>query len=370
MRLRWKLFSAGLFGVLSASSASAQGLLLPHGGAIGGNMAGTTSAVACDAVGALFWNPAVISGWPGHEVTIGSNLLFPRTGLSSATPATVGGTPRRSGRTASDNGVIPTTSLGWVYHDDCSQLTYGLGMGSVMAGGVNFPGDAANPILAPTGPGGQFILGPQAASLSVMQINPTVAYQVTESLAVGMGPMVDVSAVSFDPAFFGPTSQINANSPRQFPTGSHSRPYWGGGFRGGLTYRASEHVTAGVSYSSPQWFETWRFNARDANGNAIEYSTQFTMPQIISTGLAYDGIQNLLLACDVRWIDYGTTKLMGESIRDGGAGWRSIWATSVGGSYRLTDGLSVQAGYLWNQNPVPSNLRSSTRCCRPSRPTR
>jgi long-subunit fatty acid transport protein len=229
-------------------------------------------------------------------------------------------------------------------------------MNSIAAGGVNFPGDPNNPILAPTGPGGQFILGPQAASLSILSITPTVAYQVTDSFAIGVGPMVDVAAVSFDPAYFGPPSALNTGGPRQFPTGSHTRPFWGAGFRVGATQRVTDHVTTGVSYSSPHWFENWEFNARNANGAPLQFGTGFSLPQIISVGAAYDGIENLLLAADVRWMDYGATKLLGDAITDGGAGWRSIWATSVGSNYRLTDALSVQAGYLYNQNPVPSNL--------------
>jgi long-chain fatty acid transport protein len=112
----------------------------------------------------------------------------------------------------------------------------------------------------------------------------------------------------------------------------------------------------GFSYTSPQWFETWEFNARDANGNAITFDTQFTLPQIFSAGVAYDGVKNLLLAADLRYFDYSTTKLMGQPVVEGGAGWRSIWALSLGANYQLTDRISVQGGYLVNENPVPSNL--------------
>jgi long-chain fatty acid transport protein len=221
---------------------------------------------------------------------------------------------------------------------------------------VNFPGDVNNPILAPTGPLNQFILGPQAASLLVLGLTPTVSAQVTDRLAVAAGPMVDISLVSFDPAFFGPTSQANPLAPRQFPTGSHTRPFWGGGFKVGTTYKITEQLYAGFSYMSKQWFETWRFNARDANGNPIEYSTSFSLPQIFSLGLAYSGIERLLLAADVRYFDYAGTDLLGTRPVDGGAGWRSIWSVAVGSRYCVTDRLSVQVGYVFNENPISSNL--------------
>lgn len=361
MRSLGKLSLAVIALAMSVNTASAQGLLLPYGGAIHGNMAGASTAVGCDAIGALFWNPAVISGLPQSEVTIGSNLLIPHTGLTSTVPAgafgpVIGPRTTMSGRTNSDSGLVPTTALGLVYRDCDSPLTYGLGLSTSAAGGVNFPGDANNPLLAPRGPLNQFILGPQAGSLTVLTITPTVSYQVNDCLAIGGGPMVDVSAVSFDPAFFGPPSQANPLAPQQFPTGSHTRPFWGGGFRGGVTYKVGDHVTTGFSYTSPQWFETWEFNARDANGNAIKFDTQFSLPQIFAAGVAYDGIKCLLLACDVRYLDYSTTKLLGQPVVEGGAGWRGVWAVATGANYQLTDRVSVQGGYLYNDNPVPSNL--------------
>jgi long-chain fatty acid transport protein len=324
------------------------------------SMAGTSTAIGVDALGALYWNPAVMSGLPGSEVVIGSELILPDTHVASTVPAgafgPLGPATPMSGVTRSDSGLVPTTGIGVVYKPEDAPLSYGLNIVTLAAGGVNFPGDPANPVLAPTGPLNQFILGPNAASAMILGIEPTVSFQVTDRLAVGGGPMVDVSVVSFDPAFFGPTSQIRVTDPRQFPTGSHTRPFWGGGFRAGGTYRVLDHLVTGLSYTSPQWFETWRFNARDANGNPITFSTPFSLPTIVSLGLAYDGIDRLLLAADLRYFDYRSTQLLGEPVVEGGAGWDNIWAVALGSRYQLTDRLSVQLGYLFNENPVPSQL--------------
>lgn len=340
---------------INSSAVRAQGLVLPFGGAMHSGMAGTSTAVGVDAISGLYWNPAVISGLQQNEVTIGSQLLIPHTGLTSTGPSAVGG-PIISGRTASDSGLVPTTAIGLVYRQEGSNWTFGMGMSSMAAGGVNFPGDANNPLLAPTGPLGQIVLGPQASAITVLQIAPTASYQVNDCLAVGFSPMVDVSAVSFDPAFFGPLSSTGPLAPQQFPTGSHSRPFWGGGFRGGVTYKPTNCVTTGFSYTSPQWFETWEFNTRDASGNAFTLRVPFSLPQIFSTGVAYTGIEKLLLAADLRYFDYSTTKLMGQPIQQGGAGWKNIWAVSFGGKYQVTDRVAVLAGYLFNENPIPGNL--------------
>ena len=347
--MRKRLGALALIVALTAGPAQAQGLISGGAGALHRSMAGASTARGVDALGALYWNPAAISGLPHSEVVIGSEMILPDIHVASSLLG-------QAGETRSDSGLVPTTGVGLVYKPTDSKLTFGMGVATLAAGGVNYPGDPGNPIVSPTGPVGGFILGPQAASLLVLAIEPTASYQLTDRLAVGFGPMIDVSVVSFDPAFFGPTSQTGLLAPRQFPTGSHSRPFWGGGFRLGSTFKAADHIVAGVSYTSPQWFETWEFNARDANGNPLTFSTGFTLPQIISAGVAYDGIDGLLVTADVRWFDYRATQLLGEPVVDGGANWDSIWAAALGARYQLSERFSVQAGYLYNQNPVPSQL--------------
>lgn len=358
--LRKCIIMAAVSAALMPSLARGQGLIVPGAGAVHRSMAGASTAAGVDALGALYWNPATISGLPGSEVVIGGELLIPDTHVASTVPAgafgALGPAVTQTGRTRSDSGAALVPGIGVVYQLPDSRLSYGLGLVTLAAGGVNFPGDAANPVLAPTGPLNQFILGPQASNSAILAIEPTVSFQATDRLAFGVSPMIDVSIVSFDPAFFGPTSQARIIDPRQFPTGAHTRPYWGGGFRAGTTYRVLDHLTAGFSYTSPQWFETWRFSARDASGNAQNFTTQFSLPQIFSLGFAYDGVDRLLLCADVRWFDYQTTQLLGQPIVQGGAGWQSIWAVALGSRYCVSDRLSVQLGYLYNQNPVPSNL--------------
>jgi long-chain fatty acid transport protein len=353
------LLASSFFAVFAAGSASAQGIIQQGAGATHLSMAGASTAMGVDAAGALYWNPAVISGLPGSEAVIGAEMLVPDLHLGSTVPAgAFGPLPLvgQSGLTRSDSGVVPVTDVAVVMKSEDSPLTLGLGLMSLAAGGVNFPGTPGNPILDARGPLKQFILGPEAASVLILGIEPTVSYQLTDRLAIGMGPMVDVTFFSVDPAFFGPPSQLNPLAPSQFPTGSHTRPFWGGGFRAGLTYKAMDHLVAGFSYTSKQWFEDFQFNARDANGNPLSFSTPFSLPQIISLGAAYDGIDHLLLATDVRWFNYSNTDLLGTSPINGGAGWRDVWAVACGARYCVSDRLSAQLGYLFNTNPVPSNL--------------
>jgi long-subunit fatty acid transport protein len=69
--------------------------------------------------------------------------------------------------------------------------------------------------------------------------------------------------------------------------------------------------------------------------------------------VGYHVNERTLIAVDVRRFDYGNAELFGNTPESGGLGWESIWAFAVGAHYRINDSVSAQAGYLYNQNPIP-----------------
>jgi len=277
--------------LITPGSVQAQGLILPGGGAAHFSMGGASTATPVDAIGALYWNPAAIGRLNRSEVSIGGAFLFPDIQLESTAPGPLG---PRFGRTRSDSGVAITSCLGVVYQLEESPLTYGLGLATVAGGGVNYPGDLFNPILSGIGPLGN-VQGPIASSLTTLQLMPTAAYKVTDRLVVGLGPTVSIAITSFDPAFFA-TPDSGPIGPGVFPTASHSRPFWGGGFRAGLVYSLTNQLDIGFGYTSPQWFETWKYYARDQFGLPRTLTLNASLPAIYSWGVAYRPTEKLLLA--------------------------------------------------------------------------
>lgn len=347
----WIGLAAALLTALIPSTVSAQpGLYLPGAGAVQGGMAGVSTAAPLDALGALYWNPAAIGRLGRNEASIGGAFLYPDIYVSSSRPRLDG--TIASGRTRSDSGFPLLPSLGVVTKmDESSPFTFGFGLTSLGGGGVNFPGDVNNPILSPTGPFGQVVLGPTFASMQLLQLNPSVSYQATDRLVVGVGPTVDLALVSFDPAYFAPPNQI-PGFPNTFNSATNARPYWGGGVRAGLVYSLTDSFDVGFGYTSPQWLETWRFNSRDNLGNPLTLALDATLPAIYSWGLAWRGTDRLTLAADLRYFDYENTNLFGRPAREGGLGWESTFAVAVGANYQVTDRVAVRAGYQYNENPL------------------
>lgn len=348
----------GVVALLLASSAAtvrAQGVVAPSAGPINSGMAGASTAAPVD-FGASYWNPAVLSGLESQEFLLGSSLAFPSIHVQNSVRAgsILGVFPPtdRVGLSRSDSGVPSGLATGVAFRlSDDSPMTFGLGVFGLVGGGVNFAGSFTNPVLTPHRPPEYFGFGPIYANTALLAITPMTSFQVTDRLAIGGGPVISSGTVSFSPAFFapGPKDELGIST---FPAATNARPFWGGGFQLGLFYELNDDWNLGFSYKSPVWQEPWAFNAAFPDLAPRRISVQADIPAIYSWGVAYKGIPNALIDVDVRYFDYTDTELFGENVRDGGLGWRSVFAVATGMQYRLTDRLNLLAGYLYNTNPI------------------
>jgi long-chain fatty acid transport protein len=347
---------------LSAPLAHGQaGIVFTSAGVINRSMGGAAVAAPLDPIGATYWNAATTAGLPGSEMEMSAEILYPQSRLSSAAPAMPfgPGTPPIivSGSDRGDDGVFPLPAMGLVYRPDDSRWTFGLGVFPIGGDGVNYPGSLTNPILTPQPPNGMG-LGPVFADLLILQFAPTVAVNVTDRLAVGIGPTLDLAQLRADPGFLAPPNPNGMYSPA-----THSRFTWGGGVQGGVYYTLDGGWRLGASVKSPQWFEDFRSQSVDNLGRPRALAQNIDFPMIYSVGASYAGIERLLLAADLRYIDYANTAGLSQGGFDPltgavrGLGWRSIWALSLGAQYCLTEKASVRLGYSYNQDPE-TNLNS------------
>jgi long-chain fatty acid transport protein len=351
MRAQSRFFiTTAIIALTLPSVVHAQGLYLPGAGAVQGAMGGASTATPLDAIGALYWNPAAIGRLGQNEVSIGGNVLFPDIKVSSSFPGP-GGT-LSSGTTTSNSGVPLASSIGIVYkQNDDDKLTFGLGLFTIGGGGVNFPGTPGNPILSPTGPLGKTVFGPIESNMTLLQVNPTVSYQVTDRLIVGIGPTIDVTLGTFDPAYFGRPS-LNGSGQIVFPNATSPEPFWGGGFRVGAVYSPTDRFDIGFGYTSPQWLQTWHFNSRDQAGNPQPLNLNLSLPAIYSLGFGWRPIDPLLIDLDLRYFDYRDAQLFGTPVSSGGLGWDSVFSVALGANYQVTDRIAIRGGYQYNTNPL------------------
>src|SRR5262245_23947906 len=198
--------------------AFCQGITLSGVGPVNRSMGGAAVAAPLDASGALYWNPSAITALSGTELDVGLELLYPSLRLSSSfRSGTLGNgfpTTGLSGSDRSESGAFPLPQVGLVHVPEESSIAYGLGLFTVGGFTVNYAASTTNPILTAQPPRG-FGLGALYTDFQIIQIVPTVAYALTDRLAVGFAPSVNMAKLSDDPAFLAPPDDANGDG---FPT--------------------------------------------------------------------------------------------------------------------------------------------------------
>lgn len=332
------LFASGALGTVWA-----QGIIFPGSGAVNRAMGGASTAAPVDAAGAIYWNPAVISGLLKNQVFVGADFLYADTFLDSAVLAT-----ERFGSNRSDSGLAASPSIALVYRPEGSTFSYGLGVNSLVGRNIDFPGSEFNPVLTPYDPPDSFGFGPVSARLSGLQISPMLSKRLTDTLSVGAGGTVTSMSLSLDPALF---AERNPNG--TFPPAAQARPYWGAGFQVGVLYTFEGIWNFGASFKSRQIFETFEYNSKDSIGRARTLELELEFPMILSFGTAYYGLEKTVFSADVRYFNYSNTKLFGGNPVDGGLGWKNIWAIAAGAQREVGDNFKVLGGFSMNGNPIP-----------------
>lgn len=341
------------------SAARAQGPLLSGAGPINRSMGGASTAAPLDPTGALYWNPAGISGLSSSELALGLELFYPRSTLSSSIPrgALGPGAPPvpLAGRTRDEVGVFALPSGGFVYRPEESDWTFGLGLFPASGFGVNYPGDATNPVLSAP-PNG---LGRISSIYQVFQITPTVAYQVTDRLSIGVAPIIDIARLELTPGLFVSPDDANGDGSPSYPAATGTRNAWGGGFQAGVYYTMSDAWRFGASFRSPQWFEPFRYKTLDESGRARSARFLFESPLIVSVGAAYTGFERVTIATDLRYINFHDTSgqrtaAFAPTGAVTGLGWRDVFSAALGVQYQLTCDCSVRVGYTYNTDLIPA----------------
>lgn len=347
----WRWSCTFLLTVALPAHVWAQGALMSSFGPVNASMGGASTAAPIEAMSALGWNPATISGLPNSELSVGLGLLLSDPVLESSAPGW------SSGVTGSEPGTTPIPNFGWV-HKLNDVTTFGLGALSVAGFKANYPADPTNPVLAPVSntpgmPGG---LGSLYAEAQFMEIVPVLSFSVTERLSIGFGPTITTGQVVADPLLLVAPNDTDGSGIPRYPAGRGTRYSWGGGAQLGAYYITDNFWHFGASIKSPQWMEEHRVHTECELGLPLVAKFKLDLPMIVSVGTAYSGFEDLVLALDLRYIDCANTDGVGDTGYSpygalNGLSWSNQFVVATGAQYRLMDRLLVRGGYTFNTSP-------------------
>ncbi len=351
------IFAAVGAGFFSSGAAVAGNGHFLHGvGAVNSSLGGAGVALAPDALGALNLNPALLTSFDGDRLEFGMEALKQSLSVSSRVGPF-------SGTTEDDTGLATLPAFGWVHHREESRFAYGFGFLALAGFQTDYPQDNTNPVLAPQPMG----FGRTLADYSFAKIPIVLAYQATPKLSLGFSLNIDQAGLDSSP-FAGATPDCNAPTSCFYPSATPKDTVMGFGAQIGLVYEISPKLTFGISYTSPQEFETFEWNSTASNPNLPNFGQGRTLrfdldsPQRLTLGLGVQPNDRLSVALDLKWINYSDTDGFSGGRLDpatgaiDGLGWEDIVVIAAGMQYRLASGADLRVGVNISESAVPERL--------------
>ena len=314
-------------------------------------MGGVATALAEDSLGGAN-NPASMV-FVGSRLDIGADIFMPKRDAerSGAGFPTLNGKVD-SGRTAF---LIPEFGYNTMMRSDLSLGISVYGNGgmntSYPQGNFNCGGPAANMLCGSGGLG---------VDLVQLMIAPTVAYKVNAQHAVGVSLLFGYQRFkatglqAFDnapgfPPFTGAPGSVTNN-------GYDSST--GIGLRLGYQGRLGDMITIGAAYAPKMNMSAFnKYKGLFAGGG------DFDIPSHYSLGVAFTPTPAFTVAIDVGRINYSDVPAVSNSSaaqapmgapNGPGFGWKDINVFKLGAAWRMSDALTLRAGYNKGDNPVTS----------------
>jgi long-chain fatty acid transport protein len=302
----------------------------------GASALGQAAAVTAhgDSPSMIFFNPALISKLDGTRAEIGTTLLFPSTEYNGANTGQHAGTK--------DSVFAPSTFF--ATHRITDAITIGLGVFTPFGLGTDWGETWEGRYLATN------------SEMITVNANPVAAFRVSPNLAVAAG--LDILYLD---AQLEKMIPVGAFDVRQKFRGDGT----GVGFNVGLLYTPTNKISLGVSYRSEIKVGVAGEGTFDIQipGTPLTNSpgkTSIRLPQQVSAGISYSGLEPLTIEAGVRWEDWSSFRSLDMSFENGNSistpkNWKSTFAYNIGARYRINESVSILAGYLFGDNPVPDD---------------
>jgi long-subunit fatty acid transport protein len=311
-------YSLAATAIFTSLNAFASGLFLQEAVVANAGTAGAGDGVYTRSAAAMWTNPATMSHMGESKTTI-NTMAFDLE------------MKYQDNQDSSDDGkghsVLP--SFGAFHaHQVTDKLHLGIALGAVGGSSLDYGSEwAGSPLL-------------EDITLTAMQVNPSLSYQLNEQWSVGAG--IQFSWAAFQQT----TSAFTAKQDTD----------WAYGYNLGVMYTPTDKLKLGASYRSKLEHE---FN-NDINGSLLlsSLSTDIALPEIVDLSASYALNSQLDLLASVqfhRWsawdetvLDFGATGLGGIPIK---RDWDDVWKFAVGADYQLNSDWRLKAGFSYETSP-------------------
>lgn len=330
---------------------SAQGLGLSFAGAASGGIG----------QGAIAWNPATITMFPGRTSQLNLSYILPHANYrgdarARQVAAGIPGLSPDTGNIGGKGALVPASYTVWQLTPDIS-----VGWSSGAPWGLS------------SKPGNQSFVGQiygRSSTIRTINVAPTVGWRVNDWFSVGAALQVQRISVNLKQAhpFAPPFGPLTPNSPNTVIKGNDI----GFGYRLGATLRPWEGATIGVGYRSEI-----RHDLRGTFENPLPLptaglaagnfpiKTTLTLPQSVTFGYSQVIDDRWTAHLGAEWTNWRVFDSFPLVRRDTGGtittlnfGYRDSWFVSAGAEYLWNDQLTLRGGVAYEWSAVSDRVRT------------
>ena len=347
----------------TATMSFGAGFKIAEQGAKAMGMANAFTAQADDP-SALAYNPAGIAFLKGSQFQLGTTtIMVPQTEFNGKTKLKATDVSEKANR---DIFIAPTvyatTSL------ESIPLSFGLGVNSF------------HPLAKRWDASSEFRDSIQEISIKPINFQPTVAYRFDDmKLSVAGGVDITYAQVSLQKMAYAVSGNAatGATSALELGVLGADATATGYGYNFGLLWKPITNLSLGAAYRSKIKLSldgdaTFLRTGSSATALALfpnptvktTGSTDITLPDALSLGVAWKPIDKLTLEFDVErtgWSSYKEltlnfgTPLAALSGKTDPKNWKDVWAYRFGTQYAVTPKLDLRAGYAYDTSPAPGD---------------
>jgi long-chain fatty acid transport protein len=360
MSARFRLFVAMACLLLLPVSARAQGHLLHGIGPVNSAMGGAGTALVEDSLGALSFNPALIAGVEGNQLSFSTEFFkdSPQIDTTIALP----GVPPFSGHATGSRETVIYPAFGWMSRKPDKKLAIGFGLIGIGGFRTDYPQDSASLLFGqpPQGFGRVF------TDYRLTKIPVAFAYQFTPKLSVGASVNVYYAEYAQSPLPHE-DFDVGAGGARFYPSAGNLSGSFAVAGQFGFVYQATPKVSIAASLTTPQNFQTFEWNSTFVDPGAVNYGRARTLtaevdgPMVISFGTGLKLSSKTHVAIDGMFTKFKGVDGFGSpgGIVDGiinPFGWRDVWTFKAGVQHQATDKLALRLGFNYSQTPLRSEV--------------
>lgn len=202
--------------------------------------------------------------------------------------------------------------------------------------------------------------------ITVMDINPTIGWKVSESVSVGAGLALEYCKTTLKQMV-----NVGTNDAELSASGDS----YAIGFTLGLTYLPFDGTRIGLGYRSRMSHdldlkarvkhggEFARQNGSRSHGDAV-----LNLPSMINFGISQKINSQWSVMLDISWSEWSRMKelkikfddpILGQKRSTQEMNWRDNWRIAFGGEYKHNDKLTFRMGTAYDQTPVKNGYRNS-----------